>query len=274
MTTSTPASAAAVDLGTPHVRWSVDRGVATCTIDRPDRRNAMTGAMYLAVRSAVGIMNASADVHALIITGTGDSFCPGGDLAGGGNDSEALRVAIAAFGNQITPYELIRRSAKPVVAANNGTCQGGGLLTAMVSDVVIASDRATFRVPEVIRGVADANFAAYLPAHIGVARARDLILTGRRFDAQEAFTLGVVSRIVPHDELLDAARAAAVELVRGAPEARRIMKRIINDRYGDVDSMALDASIRGPEAREGFTAFVEHRAPSWIPAGFEPDGRL
>jgi len=263
-----------LDLGTPHVRWSVDRGIATCTIDRPERRNAMTGAMYLAVRTAVGTMNTANDVHALIITGTGDSFCPGGDLSGGGDSSEALRVAIAAFGNQITPYELIRRSAKPVVAAINGTCQGGGLLTAMVCDVVLASDRATFRVPEVIRGVADTNFAAYLPAHIGVARARDLILTGRRFDAAEAFALGVVSRIVAHDQLLDAARAAAVELVRGAPEARRTMKRVINDRYGDVDSMALDASIRGPEAREGFTAFVEHRAPAWIPAGFEPDGRL
>lgn len=115
---------------------------------------------------------------------------------------------------------------------------------------------------------------AYLPAHIGVARARDLILTGRYFDAAEAFALGVVSRIVPHEELADAARHAAVELVRGAPEARRIMKRMINDRYGDVDSMALDASISGPEAREGFAAFVEHRAPSWIPEGFEPDGRL
>ena len=144
-----------LDLGTPHVRWSVDRGIATCTIDRPERRNAMTGAMYLAVRTAVGTMNTANDVHALIITGTGDSFCPGGDLSGGGDSSEALRVAIAAFGNQITPYELIRRSAKPVVAAINGTCQGGGLLTAMVCDVVLASDRATFRVPEVIRGVAD-----------------------------------------------------------------------------------------------------------------------
>jgi len=263
-----------VDLGTPNVCWSVDGGVATCTIDRPERRNAMTGAMYLAVRQAVGITNASPDVHALIITGTGDSFCPGGDLGGGGEDSEAVRVAITAFGNQITPYELIRRSAKPVVAAVNGTAQGGGLLIAMVCDVVIASDRATFRVPEVLRGVADANFAAYLPPQIGVARARDLILTGRRFDAREAFSLGVVSRLVPHAELASAARAAAVELVRGAPEARRIMKKLINDRYGDVDSMALDASIRGPEAREGFTAFVEHRAPAWIPTGFAPDGRL
>ena len=240
-----PSPSPPVDLGTPHVHWGVDGGIATCTIDRPERRNAMTGSMYLAVRTAVGIMNASHDVHALIITGSGDSFCPGGDLSGGDNDSEGTRVAIAAFGNQITPYELIRRSAKPVVAAINGTCQGGGLLTAMVCDVVIASDRATFRVPEVIRGVVDANFAAYLPAHIGVARARDLILTGRRFDAHEAFALGVVSRLVLHDDLLTAARAAAVELVRGAPEAR-----------------------------EGFTAFVEHRAPSWIPAGFEPDGRL
>jgi enoyl-CoA hydratase/carnithine racemase len=263
-----------VDLGTPYLRWTVDAGIATCTIDRPERRNAMTGSMYLGVRTAVGVLNQSPAVHALIITGAGDTFCPGGDMSRGGDENPGLGAAVTAFGNNITPYEGIRRSAKPVVAAINGACQGGGLLTALTCDVAIASDRATFRVPEVLRGVADTNFAAYLPAHVGVAHARDLILTGRRFDAAEAFALGVVSRIAPHDQLAQAARTAAVELVRGAPEARRVMKRIINDRYGDVDSMALDASNNGPDVREGFAAFVEHRAPAWIPDGFAPDGRL
>ena len=263
-----------VDLGTPYLRWHVDAGIATCTIDRPERRNAMTGNMYLGVRKAVGILNRSPAIHALIITGVGDYFCPGGDMGGGDDNSPALADVVTAFGNAIVPYELIRRSPKPVVSAINGNCQGGGFLTAMTCDVVIASEQARFRVPEVLRGVVDANFAAYLPAHIGVARARDLILTGRYFDAAEAFALGVVSRIVPHDELATAARGAAIELIRGAPEARRVMKRMINDRYGDVDSMALDASIAGPEAREGFAAFVEHRVPSWVPDEFAPDGRL
>jgi enoyl-CoA hydratase len=263
-----------VDLGTRYLRWSVDDGIATCTIDRPERRNAMTGNMYLGVRKAVGILNRSPSVHALIITSVGDSFCPGGDMGGGDDNTDGLADVITAFGNAVVPYELIRRSPKPVVAAVNGNCQGGGLLTALTCDVVIASERARFRAPEVLRGVADANFASYLPAHIGVARARDLILTGRYFDADEAFALGVVSRIVAHDDLAEAARTAARELACGAPEARRVMKRIINDRYGDVDSMALDASIAGPEAREGFTAFVEHRLPSWVPEGFAPDGRL
>ena len=82
-----------------------------------------------------------------------------------------------------------------MVAAVNGICQAGGLLIAMLSDIAVASDRATFRVPELLRGIPDATYAAVLPAHVGMAVARDLLLTGRRFDAAEAQRLGVISRV-------------------------------------------------------------------------------
>ena len=234
----------------------------------------MTADMYLGVRRAVETLNRSPAIRALVITGTGDVFCVGGDMGGGHDENPTVAAAVAAFGPEIAPFEAIRRSRKPVVAAVNGVCQGGGLLIALVCDVCIVSDRATFRAPEVLRGVADTSFAAYLPAHIGLARARDLLLTGRRFDAGEAFEMGVASRLVPHESLAAATRIAAVDLVRGAPDARWQMKRILNDRYGDVDRMTFEASVFGPEAVEGFTAFVEHRAPCWIPDGFQPDGRL
>jgi enoyl-CoA hydratase/carnithine racemase len=263
-----------IDLGSRFLRWEVTDGIARCTIDRPERKNAMTASMYLGVRRAVQVLDGSADVHALVLTGTGDIFCPGGELGGDHDDDPRGMQAAAAFGNEIPPYEAIRRSRKPVVAMVNGICQGGGLLIALTCDIAVVSDRATFRVPEVVRGVADTSFAAYLPAHIGVARARDLILTGRRFDAAEAFAMGVVSRVVPHDELEARTHDAVVELVRGAPGARWQMKRVVNEGYGHLDGMTLDASIAGSEVREGFTAFAEHRAPSWIPEGFEPDGRL
>jgi len=264
----------AVDLGTRFLRWEVDAGVAYCTIDRPERRNAMTASMYVGVRRALQVLNGSSKLHALVLTGAGDVFCPGGEMGGEHDDGRGGLEAAAAFGNEIVPFEAIRLSRKPVVAMVNGLCQGGGLLMTLVSDVAVVSDRATFRVPEVVRGVADAYYAAYLPAHVGVARARELALTGRRLEAAEASAIGLVGRVVPHDTLAAATHATVTELVRGAPEARWQMKRIINERYGSVDRMTMDASVAGPEAREGFQSFVDKRAPSWIPQGYEPEGRL
>jgi enoyl-CoA hydratase/carnithine racemase len=94
-----------------------------------------------------------------------------------------------------------------VIAAVNGICQAGGLLIAMMADIAVASDRATFQVPELLRGIPDATYAAALPAHVGLAVARDLLLSARRFDAAGAQRLGVISRVVPHDQL----RSAALE---------------------------------------------------------------
>ncbi len=264
----------AVDLGSRFLRWDERDGIAYLTIDRPERRNAMTASMYVGVRRAVFAFAGSKRLHALVITGTGDVFCPGGELGGDHDDGPSGMEAVAAFGNEIIPYEAIRRCRKPVVAMVNGTCQGGGLLITLMCDIAVASDRATFRAPEVIRGVADSYFAAYLPAHVGVALARDLLLTGRRIDAAEARAMGMISRVVPHESLEAATLEAVGELVRGAHEARSQMKRIINERYGDVDRMTIDASVASAEVVEGFTAFVEHRTPAWVPEGFERDGRL
>ncbi len=92
-----------------------------------------------------------------------------------------------------TPFEAIRNSRKPIVSAVNGICQGGGLLMAMLSDVTVASEETTFRAPELYRGIADMGYAAFLPAQIGPARARDLLFTGRTLDAEEACAWGLVT---------------------------------------------------------------------------------
>ena len=139
---------------------------------------------------------------ALIITGVGDVFAPGGDLGGRSEPGDARPDVV---GQDVLPFLAIRDSPAPVIAAVNGICQAGGLLIAMMADIAVASDRATFRVPELLRGIPDATFAAALPAHVGMAVARDLLLSARTFDAAEAQRLGVISRVVPHDEL----RAAA-----------------------------------------------------------------
>ncbi len=257
-----------VDLGTPHLRFERDGVFAWCIVDRPEARNALTSAMYFGVREAVAVTNREAGVEALIITGTGDVFIPGGEMRGR-HDDDRHKVA-GLLGPDVLPFATIRHSRSPVVAAVNGLCQGGGLIIAMLADVAVASDRATFRAPEALRGVADANLAALLPAHMGVARARDMLLTGRRLDAQEALEAGLIARVVPHEELRARARQAATELLMAGPDARFQCKRMINERYGLVDQMTFEASIGSDEVREGFLAFADKRPPSWVPEELLP----
>jgi len=262
-----------IDLGTPFLRLERVGHLAWCTIDRPESRNALSSAMYFGVKRAVQLVNALPEPTALLITGVGDVFAPGGELRGKVEDPNPVLEHLGVA--EVLPFEAIRQSAAPVVSAVNGICQGGGLLIAMLSDVAVASERATFRAPELLRGIADTGYAAYLPPHIGIANARDLLLTGRRIDADEALRMGLISRVVPHEKLRDEAVSAAEDILRTAPEARLHVKRILHDRYGTVDRMTMDWSIfHGAEAREGMRAFAEKRAPDWIPEALRTGKRL
>jgi enoyl-CoA hydratase/carnithine racemase len=252
------------DLGTPCLRLERDGVIAWCVIDRPAARNALTPAMYFGLKRAVRLVNTDPDLAALIVTGTGDVFAPGGDLGGRAEPGEA--PVPDGLGAEILPFLAIRDSPAPVIAAVNGICQAGGLLIAMMADIAVASDRATFRVPELLRGIPDATYAAALPAHVGIAVARDLLLSARRFDAAEAQRIGLISRVVAHDDLRSAARAAAEEVLRTAPAARVQVKRMLNQRYGDVDYQTMFWALdHSPEPREGMQAFMEKRDPSWVP---------
>jgi enoyl-CoA hydratase/carnithine racemase len=261
------------DLGAAGLRFEREGSVAWCTIDRPEARNALTPAMYFGIKRAVHLVNQDPDLAALVITGTGDVFAPGGDLGGRREEGDEPTPNI---GPDILPFLTIRDSTAPVVAAVNGICQAGGLLIAMLSDIAVASDRATFRVPELLRGIPDATYAAVLPAHVGMAVARDLLLTGRRLDAAEAQRLGVISRVVPHDDLRAAALEAVGEILQTPPMARTQTKRMLNERYGLVDYQTMFwALAESPEPREGMLAFMEKRAPNWVPEQFwkEAPGR-
>lgn len=261
------------DLGTPFLRMEREGHLAWCTIDRPASRNALSSAMYFGIKRAVQLVNARTEPTALLITGTGDVFAPGGELRGKVEDPNPVVEQLGT--DELLPFEAVRNSSAPVVSAVNGICQGGGLLIAMLSDVAVASERATFRAPELLRGIADTGYAAYLPAHVGVANARDLLLTGRTVGAEEAREMGLVTRVVPHERLREEAVAVAESILRTAPEARLHVKRILHERYGRVDRMTMDWSLfRGPEAREGMQAFAEKRAPSWVPKALGSGKRL
>jgi len=250
------------DLGTPNLRLERQGPIAWCVIDRPGARNAFTPAMYYGLKRAVTLVNTDPDLRALIITGVGDVFAPGGDLGGRREEGETVPDAL---GQDVLPFLAIRDSQAPVIAAVNGICQAGGLLVAMMADIAVASDRATFRVPELLRGIPDATYAAALPAHVGLAMARDLLLSARRFDAAEALAMGLLSRVVPHDDLRQAASEAARQVLQTAPNARAQVKRMLNERYGTIDYPAMFWALEhSDEPREGMRAFMEKRSPAWV----------
>ena len=258
-------------LGTPFLRLERRGPLAVVVVDRPEARNAMTPAMYFGVRYAVDLLNRDGALAGLLLTGTGDVFIPGGDMGGANADGWADLPRLLGMDN--TPFEAIRRSPKPVVCAVNGIAQGGGLMIAMLADVAVASDRATFRAPELLRGIADTNYAQVLPRQIGPARARDMLMTGRTVTAAEAADWGLVARAVPHDKLLDTAVEALEWCCRTAPDARLAVKRTFHEYYGHYDRMAMDRSLTGPEMVEGFRAFKERRSPAWVPEGLRIDER-
>jgi enoyl-CoA hydratase len=259
-------------LGTPFLRFERHGSVAHVVVDRPEARNALTGSMYFGIRYAVDHVNRSPELAGLLITGVGDVFIPGGDLSRTQVDAW---TSFLLFGMESTPFEAIRNSAKPVVSAVNGICQGGGLLIAMLSDVAVAVPAATFRAPEVFRGIADTGYAQFLPVQIGPARARDMLLTGRTIDAVTAESWGLISRLATSaDTLIDEATEALRQVIYGAPDARATVKREINRQYGRPDRASMDASLSSPEYEEGWRSFAERRAPSWIPEDIRPPGRL
>lgn len=259
-------------LGTPFLEFERRGAVAQVTVNRPDRRNALTAAMYFGIRYAVDHVNADDDLAGLLVTGVDDVFIPGGDLSWDTSDSWSDLPRLLGMDN--TPFDAIRRSAKPVVCAVNGLAQGGGLMIAMLADVTVASERATFRSPELFRGIADTHYGQILPRQVGPARARDMLLTGRTVSAPEALDWGLVARVCPHDELMSTAEDALAWCCRGAPNARRQVKRVMDAFYGTYDRASMDDSLGSDESLEGWRAFAERRSPDWVPEDLRLDGRL
>ncbi|OCB26420.1 crotonase [Mycobacterium malmoense] len=259
-------------LGTPYLRFEREGGFAVVVLDRPAARNAMTPAMYFGIRYAISRVNSDETLAGLLITGTADVFAPGGDLGQGAEDNWMDFASILSM--DVTPFDSLRQSAKPVVAAVNGLAQGGGLQIAMCSDMAVVSDRATFRVPELYRGIADTYYSQMLARLVGPVRARDLMFTGRVLSAQEAVDWGLVARVVPHSDLMDAARDVLVQCCRTAPQARALIKSSLDSYLGLYDRIGMKVSLDGPEAREGFIAFKEKRSPDWVHPELRAAGRL
>src|SRR5262245_4096913 len=177
-----------VDLGSRHLRGTKADGVLRVVLDRPERRNACTVEMYHGIKKAAVLAERDPEIDVVVLTGTGDVFCPGGEMGGkheggGGLDRET-------DGLDLTPFVQLERCPKIVLVAINGLCQGGGLVMTLMSDIAVASDRARFRVPELLRGVADCYLGARLASRVGMANAKYLLFTAQEFDAARALAMG------------------------------------------------------------------------------------
>jgi enoyl-CoA hydratase/carnithine racemase len=257
--------------GTTHLRFERHPPFAHLVVDRPRYKNTLTPAMYFGIRHAVEQVNRRPELAGLLLRADGETFITGGDL---GNEVDDGWPGLGQLGMDLLPFDAVRRSDKPVVVAVKGLCQGGGLMLTLLADVAVASERATFRAPELLRGIADTYYAQILPRQVGPARARDLLLTGRRLGAAEALDWGLVARTTPHDALLEAATEALQACCYAAPAARAAVKRSLDAYYGAFDRAAMEESLTGPEREEGWAAFSERRAPAWIPEEIRPTGRL
>ncbi|UXA19232.1 enoyl-CoA hydratase/isomerase family protein [Mycobacterium sp. SMC-4] len=250
-----------VDLGAEELRGTIDGDTLTVTIDRPEKRNALTADGYHGIKKAAMIVADEPALDFLVITGTGDVFCAGGDMNAVGNPDRRWDAFTEAYDG--TPFETLGKIPKIVVCAVNGLALGGGLVMTLYADLVIASDRARMRVPDLTRGVYEAFVAARLPQRIGTLRANHLIYGNDWVEADEAQRLGLVGKVVAH-EALAAETAALLDRVRNTgPAARAAMKREMARSLPIVDVSGYWASIGTSEQIEAFTAFLQKRPPQW-----------
>lgn len=250
-----------LDLGTSNLEASIAEGVLHVRIDRPSRRNSITQDMYRGLKRACIIADGDAEVDALCITGTGDVFAVGGDMSGASDDLEGLAQELDPTDH--FPFRHLEQCRKIVVAAVNGLCYAGGLNLLLFSDISVASERACFRAPELLRGAPDPWIAARLAEYVGLGKARYLLFTGAVIGAREAEAIGLVGKVVPHDELDEHVRWVLEQVRATGPNARAAVKDDINRRLPAPDVNMFRRSIMSPEMAEGFQAFFEKRPPRW-----------
>jgi enoyl-CoA hydratase/carnithine racemase len=257
------------DTAPAHLR--VDRrddGVAVLTLDNPDQRNAMSDAMTASWVAAVDELAGDRDLRAVVVTGAGSAFCSGGNTGWIASEPDAtvdeLRTRMVAF---YRAWLSIRRLEVPTIAAVNGPAIGAGLCVALACDIRYAARGARLGAPFVKLGMHAGMAATYLlPNVVGEAHARDLLLTGRLVDADEALRLGLVSRVLEADGFLDGVLATAGDVAAAAPVATRLTTVALRDGgHADFETalqwegLAQPVTLATADLQEGIAAAREKR---------------
>jgi methylglutaconyl-CoA hydratase len=247
--------------------------IRTITLNRPAQRNALTPAMQEQLMHALD-ETAKSSARVLIVTGAGEAFCAGLDLAALQDFSKVPPVSSFELADDAHRFARILRSLYelpiPVIAAVNGHAIAGGAGIATVCDFTLAVPTAKFGYSEVKIGFVPAFVSAFLTLQLGDKRARNLLLTGSVFTAQQAHTLGLVTEVVPAEELTARVQALAETLLANSPSSLCATKALLADQnrawLDHAIHLALQANAaarRTSDFREGITAFLEKRKPSW-----------
>jgi enoyl-CoA hydratase/carnithine racemase len=261
----------------PDVLYERDGHVATIVLNRPDRMNALTFDMADEFREALHRAEHDAEVRALILTGAGKAFCAGDDVeAAWGDPRMAETVAeLSAVRPPTTPEAVaLLDFTKPIIAAVNGVAVGWGMDVALLADIIVASDRARFGQFFVKMGLsADVAGLWKLPQLVGVAKATELLLTGDLIDAAEAERIGLVSSVVPHDDLLPTVNSLAERIAANPPLAVQYIKEGLRRGVGrgaaDVSDLgafvgtALARLFQSEDHKEAAQAFIEKRTATF-----------
>jgi enoyl-CoA hydratase len=244
-------------------------GVAVLTLDNPDQRNAMSDDMTASWVRAIDDLAGDDSVRAVVVTGEGSAFCSGGDVSWLASEPDAtvdeLRRRMLPF---YRSWLSIRRLEVPTIAAINGPAIGAGLCLALACDIRYAARGARMGVPFVKLGLHPGMAGTHLlPDVVGAAHARDLMLTGRLVDADEALGLGLVSRVVEAADFLPEVLATAAGIAATAPVASRLTTLALRDRHGDVETalqweaLAQPVTMATADLQEGIAAVKEKRQP-------------
>ena len=260
---------------TEFVRKEIRGPIAVLFIDRPDCRNALSSMVINELTDALDSVKYNPAIRAVVLTGTGSAFCAGMDLkeaSSSPRSAEGERAAVADAQSLADLLMQIHDHPKPIVAGLNGDALAGGAGLAMACDLVVAADSARIGYPEVKRGLVAAIVMHDLIRLVGERRTKFLLLTGEPISASEAERWGLVNRVVPASECVDAAIALGLAMVEAGPIALTTTKGQIDEAIRRPHDLrgpaAVSAAIRvSDEAAEGMAAFLEKRRPNWAIGG-------
>lgn len=249
-----------------HIDVHRDTGVLSLTMNRQQKKNALTQDMYAALADNVVAAQADPDVRVILITGSGDSFSAGNDMGdfAGSNDGPSGENTLPPVGQFL---QAILKSEKPIIAAVNGLAIGVGVTMLLHCDLVYASPNATFKTPFVDLGlVPEAGSSLLLPKLIGTQKANDMFLLGTKVSAEDAEKMGLVCSVFAEETLLEEATTRAKALAAKAPNAVMLTKGLVRRDRADVaqqmadESVHFSAQLKTAEFAEAASAFAERRA--------------
>ncbi|MGE3289004.1 MAG: enoyl-CoA hydratase/isomerase family protein [Pseudonocardia sp.] len=259
-------------MGDETLGWDRDGAVVRITLDRPDAANGLDDVLAAELAAAAARCDQDASVRAVVLTGSGRFFSAGGDLRAMGHRDGPVSGFVKGIADDLhRAMSTFARMSAPLVVAVNGVAAGAGFSLAVSGDLVLAASSASFTMAYTRAGLSPDGGATYLlPRLIGLRRTQELILTNRTLSADEAAAWGLVTRVVPDEELAGAATELAGQLAAGSAGAHATVKRLLLTSFGNGPEEQMELEGRGiaacagsPDGQEGIRAFLEKRRPEF-----------